>query len=54
MIELLEKQIGEPVNYTVMNEEEFVFRKKNNDPFIWNFLRQPLIIIIGSEDDVLK
>ena len=38
------------INYSIMDEEEFLFRKKNNDPFIGSFLKNPQIIIIGSED----
>ncbi len=49
-----EKVFGHTLNYTVMNDEEFNFRKKNNDPFIWRFLRQPKIMLVGVEDDLLK
>ena len=49
-----EKQFGREVNYTVMTEEELAFRKKNNDPFIWRFLKQPKVMLIGTEDDLLK
>ena len=49
-----EKQFGREINYTVMTEEEFSFRKKNNDPFIWRFLKQPKVMLVGTEDDLLK
>ncbi len=49
-----EKFFGKEINYSVMNEEEFSFRKKNNDPFIWRFLRQPKIMLVGTEEDLLK
>ena len=49
-----EKQFGREVNYTVMTEEEFAFRKKNNDPFIWRFLKQPKVMLVGTEEDLLK
>src|SRR3989344_1162209 len=49
-----EKQFGREINYTVMTEEEFSFRKKNNDPFIWRFLKQPKVMLVGNEDDLLK
>ena len=49
-----EKRLGFDINYTAMAEEEFSFRKKNNDPFIWRFLRQPKIMLIGTEDELLK
>ncbi|OGK18688.1 hypothetical protein A3G67_02350 [Candidatus Roizmanbacteria bacterium RIFCSPLOWO2_12_FULL_40_12] len=50
----VEKEFGREINYTVMPDEEFAFRKKNNDPFVWKFLRQPKIMLVGSEDDLLK
>ncbi len=54
IISQAEKNFGRPINYTVMTEEEFIFRKKNNDPFIWRFLKQPKIMLIGLEDDLVK
>ena len=50
----VEKEFGREINYTVMPDEEFAFRKKNNDPFVWKFLKQPKIMLVGSEDDLLK
>ncbi len=49
-----EKNFGRSINYTVMTEEEFIFRKKNNDPFIWRFLKEPKIMLIGTEEELLK
>lgn len=49
-----EKVFGREINYTVMNEEEFIFRKKNNDPFIWRFIKQPKVMIVGLEEELLK
>ena len=42
------------INYTAMTEEEFAFRKKNNDPFIWRFLKQPKVMLVGQEEDIVK
>jgi DNA-binding transcriptional ArsR family regulator len=50
----VEKSLGHEVHYTVMTEEEFAFRKRSNDPFIWRFLRQPKIMLVGSEEDMVK
>ncbi len=50
----VEAEFGREINYTAMADEEFVFRKRNNDPFIWRFLRQPKVMLVGSEDDLLK
>ncbi|KKQ02093.1 MAG: Transcriptional regulator [Candidatus Roizmanbacteria bacterium GW2011_GWA2_36_23] len=49
-----EKNFGKEINYTVMNDDEFLFRKKNNDPFIWRFLKQPKIMLVGNEEELLK
>lgn len=54
IISEMEKVFGREINYTVMTEDEFIFRKKNNDPFIWRFIRQPKVMLAGSEDDLLK
>lgn len=48
------KEFGWDINYTVMSEEELKFRKKNNDPFIWKFLKQPKVMFAGQEEDLLK
>lgn len=50
----IEKSNESSINYTVMTEDEFAFRKKNNDPFIWRFLRQPKIMLAGFEEDFVK
>lgn len=48
------KEFGWDINYTVMSEEELKFRKKNNDPFIWKFLKHPKVMLVGLEEDLLK
>lgn len=54
IIKEAEKDFGSEINYTVMTEDEFLFRKKNNDPFIWRFLKQPKVMLVGLEEDLLK
>lgn len=54
IINEVEKNFGREINYTAMTEEEFIFRKKNNDPFIWRFLKQPKIMLVGVEEELLK
>lgn len=49
-----EQSFGREINYTVMSEDEFAFRKKNNDPFIWRFLKQPKVMLVGVEEDLYK
>lgn len=50
----IEEDFGRGVNYTIMTDEEFVYRKKNNDPFVWRFLKHPKIMLIGTEEELLK
>lgn len=54
IIKEAEKNFPYPINYTVMTEEEFLFRKKNNDPFIWRFLKQPKIMLVGEEENLMR
>lgn len=54
IVDEAEKDFGREINYTVMTEDEFIFRKKNNDPFIWRFLKQPKIMLIGNEEELSK
>lgn len=48
------KDLGWDINYTVMTEDEVQFRKRNNDPFIWKFLKQPKVMLVGQEEELLK
>ncbi len=54
IIKEAEKFFIQEINYTVMTEEEFIYRKKNNDPFIWRFLRQPKVMLVGLEEELVK
>lgn len=47
-----EKVHGYEVNYTVMPEEEFTFRKKRRDSFIRDILSQPQVVLIGDEEEL--
>lgn len=49
-----EKRHGHEINYTVMTEEEFAFRKKRNDDFLKNILSQPQVVVLGDEDELNK
>ena len=41
------------VNYTVMTEEEFRFRKKRLDPFITSIINRSRVMLIGDEEQLL-
>ena len=42
------------INYTVMSEEEFEFRKRRRDPFIIDILKGSRIMVIGDEYELVK
>lgn len=42
------------INYTVMSEEEFNFRKKRRDPFVLRILSRSRIMIIGDEEELVS
>ena len=41
------------LNYTVMTEEEFDFRKSRRDPFVLSVLTGSKIMVIGDEEDLV-
>lgn len=42
------------INYTVMSEEEFNFRKKRRDPFVLKILSGSRVMIIGDEEELVS
>lgn len=49
-----EKKRSGEINYTVMTEDEFDFRKKKRDPFITSILLGSRIMLIGDEESMLS
>ncbi len=49
-----EARLGTEINYTAMTEEEFLFRKKRNDPFIAGILSGVRIMVIGDEEAMIS
>lgn len=49
-----EKRLDAEINYTVMTEDEFDFRKKKRDPFILSILQGSRIMLIGDEESMLS
>jgi len=49
-----EKRINSEINYTVMSDEEFDFRKKRRDSFILSILSSSKVMIIGDEETLLS
>lgn len=48
-----EKRLATEINYTVMSEEEFGFRKKKRDPFILSILSASRVMLLGDEETML-
>ena len=42
------------LNYTVMTEEEFAFRKRRRDPFVLSILQGSRVMIIGDEEELVN
>lgn len=49
-----EKKLETEINYTVMTEDEFGFRKKKSDPFIASILSGSRVMLIGDEESMLS
>lgn len=49
-----EKERGREINYTVVDEKEFCYRKENRDPFLTKFLLQGRMMIIGDEEEMVN
>lgn len=49
-----EKKRNAEINYTVMTEDEFGFRKKKRDPFILSILSGSRVMLIGDEEQMLS
>lgn len=48
-----ETRLGIEINYTAMTEEEFIFRKRRNDPFIRSILAGVRVMLVGDEEAML-
>ncbi len=49
-----ERRLSTEINYTAMSEEEFEFRKKKRDPFIYRILSSSRVMLIGDEESMLS
>lgn len=45
---------GNEINYTVMTEEEFSFRKSRRDPFVLGILESSRVMLIGDEEELVR
>lgn len=54
LIRAEEARRSEEINYTVMTDDEFDFRKKRRDPFIVDILKNSRVLVLGDEEDLLR
>lgn len=47
----IERELNREINYTVMNKEDFLHRKRRNDHFVMKFLAQNRTMLIGDEEE---
>lgn len=53
IVKLEEARRGGELNYTVMTEEEFLFRKRRRDPFVLSILAGSRTMLIGDEEELV-
>lgn len=46
-----EQILGKEINFTIMKDDEFIFRKRKNDSFIAKLLAQSRTMLIGDEEE---
>lgn len=52
LVKAEEVRRGIELNYTVMTEEEFTFRKRRRDPFVWSILEGSRVMLVGDEEEL--
>ncbi|HNP89607.1 MAG: hypothetical protein BWY24_00152 [Microgenomates group bacterium ADurb.Bin219] len=54
LIKAEESRTQKEINYTVMTQEEFLFRKRRRDPFLMDVLGGSRVMIYGEESDLVS
>ncbi len=54
LVKAEEVRRGRELNYTVMTEEEFAFRKRRRDPFALSILEGSRVMLIGDEEELVS
>lgn len=49
-----EEKLEREINYTVLSAEEFSRLKAQRDPFVFNLLLKPRVMIVGDEEELVK
>lgn len=53
LVKLEEARRDRELNYTVMTEEEFDFRKSRRDPFVLSVLEGSRVMLVGDEEELV-
>ncbi len=48
LINKLEVKLDNPITYSVISEADFLKRREAKDPFIWNILAKPFVLLMGD------
>ncbi len=51
IVKRYQDKIGKEINYSVMSQEDFDFRKRKNDQFVMKILSQSRTMLIGDEEE---
>jgi len=54
IIKAEEARRGREINYTVMTEEEFAFRKTRRDPFVLSVIGGSRVMVVGDEEELVS
>jgi DNA-binding transcriptional ArsR family regulator len=54
LVKKAEETIGREINYTVMSEDEFTFRKRRKDPFVAGILEWIGVVLVGDEEELSR
>ena len=54
IVQEAEAERGHEINYTVMDRDEFEYRRSRKDPFLMKVLMQPRIVLIGDESQFCR
>ncbi len=49
-----EKNIGREINFTILDQKEFKFRKQRRDPFVMEIIYGKRIMILGDEEEFVE
>ena len=53
LVRTAEEKIDTEINYTVMKQDEFMFRKERRDPFLLGILSKSRVMVIGDEEGLV-